>query len=200
MATGKIARLPRDLRETLNGRMQEGVTGRRLAAWLNALPEVRQLLDRDFGGAAISEQNLTNWRHGGHREWLAEKHFQESFQGLGKPAMTTEQMVAGLGLRYLKLAINWKQDREYNDARHWRRWRQMCQDVLKIHRRELAEKQLAMAQVRAGLADKTKTPAAEGASRAKSPARFKDSELYSPGFREEFTNPHVLSELLAEGE
>jgi hypothetical protein len=35
---GKIARLPRERREELNGRLQNGEVGRKLVEWLNGLP------------------------------------------------------------------------------------------------------------------------------------------------------------------
>src|SRR5713101_951139 len=39
---GKIARLPLAIRQELNRRLQNGEQGKKLVAWLNALPEVRQ--------------------------------------------------------------------------------------------------------------------------------------------------------------
>ena len=69
MATGKIARLPREIREQLNQRLEDGEPGNRLVAWLNELPEVKALLAAEFGGAAIKEQNLSNWKQGGFRDW-----------------------------------------------------------------------------------------------------------------------------------
>jgi hypothetical protein len=68
--TGKIARLPREIREALNRRLQNGEPGGQLVAWLNAAPEVRQILDLYFSGHAITEQNLSDWRSGGYEDWL----------------------------------------------------------------------------------------------------------------------------------
>ncbi len=67
--TGKIARLPVRVREQLNRRLQDGESGPRLVEWLNALPEVQTVLAAEFGGRAISEQNLSEWRQGGYRDW-----------------------------------------------------------------------------------------------------------------------------------
>ncbi len=47
---GKIARLPREIRDELNRRLENGVQGLPLLAWLNAQPEVLGVLARDFGG------------------------------------------------------------------------------------------------------------------------------------------------------
>ena len=68
---GKIARLTRPIRDELNRRLQDGEPGVRLVAWLNGLPETQKILQVDFGGRPISEQNLSEWKAGGYRDWLA---------------------------------------------------------------------------------------------------------------------------------
>ena len=45
---GKIARLPHDIREQLNQRLFNGALGPELMNWLNALPEVQQVLSDFF--------------------------------------------------------------------------------------------------------------------------------------------------------
>jgi hypothetical protein len=67
--TGKIARLPRNIRDQLNHRLDDGESGVRLVEWLNGLPEVQAVLDQDFEGRPISEQNLTEWKQGGFLIW-----------------------------------------------------------------------------------------------------------------------------------
>jgi len=68
--TGKIARLPHDLRAQLNSRLQDGQLGPQILPWLNSLPQVQALLAQDFHALPISQQNLSNWRQGGYQEWL----------------------------------------------------------------------------------------------------------------------------------
>jgi len=68
---GKIARLPWRVRENLNRRLLDGEPARRLVAWLNRLPEVRAVLRRDFDGRPVSDQNLSEWKHGGFRDYVA---------------------------------------------------------------------------------------------------------------------------------
>jgi hypothetical protein len=68
--TGKIARLPRNVREELNRRLGDGEEGKRLVAWLNSRPEVQSILALDFGGRPINEQNLSEWKHGGFEDCL----------------------------------------------------------------------------------------------------------------------------------
>jgi len=67
---GKIARIPRDIRNELNERLADGEQGKRLVEWLNGHPEVRDALDLDFDGRPVTEQNLSEWRQGGHQDWL----------------------------------------------------------------------------------------------------------------------------------
>jgi len=64
--TGKIARLPRKIREQLNRRLENGEPGNRLVEWLNSLPEVQKVLAADFDGEPVSEPNLSRWRQGGY--------------------------------------------------------------------------------------------------------------------------------------
>ena len=74
---GKIARLPKIIRDDLDLRLDNGQQGPELLAWLNAQPEVRQILQEQFGGLPISQQNLSEWRHGGHRDWLQRREARE---------------------------------------------------------------------------------------------------------------------------
>jgi len=71
--TGKIARLPKTVREELNRRLDNGETGRSLTAWLNALPEVRAAMETHFAGTAIRAQNLSEWKKGGYQDWRHEQ-------------------------------------------------------------------------------------------------------------------------------
>ena len=74
---GKIGRLPHAVRLALNQRLHDGQPSDQILPWLNALPEARQVLERQFGGSPITEQNLSQWRHGGHACWLANEQTRE---------------------------------------------------------------------------------------------------------------------------
>ena len=67
---GKIARLPQAVRNTLNQRLGDGEQGKQLVAWLNDLPEVRQVMEAQFQGKPVTEQNLSEWKQGGYLDWL----------------------------------------------------------------------------------------------------------------------------------
>ena len=56
---GKIGRLPMEIRERLNRRLQDGQQGKKFVAWLNTLPEVRAIVAEESGGRPVREQNLS---------------------------------------------------------------------------------------------------------------------------------------------
>jgi hypothetical protein len=84
--TGKIARLPRKLRDQLNTRIDEGASAVRLAKWLNSQKEVRNILDQDFLGRDINEQNLSDWKHGGFRDWQRQRALREQIRLIAEDA------------------------------------------------------------------------------------------------------------------
>ncbi len=71
--TGKIARLPRTIREELNLRLDNGEVGKSLVAWLNEQDDVQAVLAKYFAGNPVTEQNLSEWRQGGFQDWLREQ-------------------------------------------------------------------------------------------------------------------------------
>ncbi len=68
--TGKIARLPRSIRDELNTRLSDGEQGLRLVEWLNGHPEVQEVLEDYFDGRPITDGNLSEWKKGGYEDWL----------------------------------------------------------------------------------------------------------------------------------
>ena len=55
---GKIARLPRSIREQVNRKLDDGITGVEIVEWLNTLPEAQALMAAEFDGRPIREQRL----------------------------------------------------------------------------------------------------------------------------------------------
>jgi hypothetical protein len=68
---GKIANLPAKIRDELNYRLNDGEQASELVEWLNAKPEVIQVITERFDGRPITEQNLSQWRTHGYRQWHA---------------------------------------------------------------------------------------------------------------------------------
>jgi len=130
MATGKISRLPREIREQLNQRLDGGEPGNRLVVWLNGLPAVQALLAAEFGGAAINEQNLTNWKQGGFRDWVMRQEARTLMPG---SAMTLEQLVRGVTARYAALVCA---GQESSEPVKRRKLRVVMQDAMRLQRKE----------------------------------------------------------------
>lgn len=91
---GKIARLPRAVRDELNRRLANGEAGVGLVEWLNALTEVRSMLAAQFDGREITEQNLSVWKQGGFADW--ERH-EEAREWVGRLAEESDDLEAEAG-------------------------------------------------------------------------------------------------------
>ena len=74
---GKIARLPKAIRDRLNQQIHDGVPGKNLVRWLNGLNEVVDVLVRHFNATRVTEQNLSEWKQGGYQDWLNHQETRE---------------------------------------------------------------------------------------------------------------------------
>jgi hypothetical protein len=88
---GKIARLPRSIREELNNRLEDAEESPELLDWLNALPEVQEVLEEQFGGVPISKQNLSQWRLGGFQEALLRRDLALDVRDLSELASDADE-------------------------------------------------------------------------------------------------------------
>jgi len=79
---GKVARLPKPVREELNRRLENGEPGSRLVVWLNRRPDVQAVLATEFGGQPINDQNLAAWRQGGYRDWVRHQETRDFARSL----------------------------------------------------------------------------------------------------------------------
>ena len=71
--TGKIARLPKDTREEINIRLENGESGPQILEWLNHDLTAQSVLADHFVNPQVSEQNLSEWRQGGYQDWLRQQ-------------------------------------------------------------------------------------------------------------------------------
>lgn len=68
--TGKIACLPRTIREELNQRLHDGQTGAQILPWLNAAATTHLASHPRWGSdTTINDNALSNWRNGGYVDW-----------------------------------------------------------------------------------------------------------------------------------
>lgn len=92
---GKIARLPKSVREKLNRRLDDGELGKQLVVWLNGLPEVQDILEVEFGSRPITEQNLSEWKKGGYEDWRRAQEAVDFATGLSEEAQDIEDAAGG---------------------------------------------------------------------------------------------------------
>jgi hypothetical protein len=88
---GKIAKLPRPLRDQINHALDSGQSATSIAQHLNKMPEVKAMLNAHFEGKPISQQNLSEWKAGGYRDWqlrqeliLQHEDFATDIQEIGQ--------------------------------------------------------------------------------------------------------------------
>ncbi|HUB87498.1 MAG TPA: hypothetical protein VMB22_06365 [Verrucomicrobiae bacterium] len=70
---GKIGRLLKCTRDELGRRIEDNEPGKELVNWLNGLSDVQEILNEQFGGRPITEQNLSEWKQTGHPEWFRQE-------------------------------------------------------------------------------------------------------------------------------
>ncbi|HVY70230.1 MAG TPA: hypothetical protein VHH73_09905 [Verrucomicrobiae bacterium] len=171
---GKIGRLPRAIREELNQRLSEGEGGEPLLDWLNALPEVQQIIAAEFGGKPVSAQNLSTWRQGAYADWVAHGEAMELAQRLGEEiedwkeseasdqTPLSEKLMVWLTARY---AVAAQKFASLDEEKQWERLREFAADMLKVRKAEQNERRLRLVEEKAGVERKARE-AAENASQA----------------------------------
>jgi len=140
---GKIARLARTIRDELNRRLQDGEPGVRLVDWLNGLPDTQRVLATDFAGRPINEQNLSEWKAGGYRDWLARQETLSQVRDLAADAKElttatdgrlTDHLATVLAARYAAALAGWNGEITEEFRRKLRVLRGLCQDIVELRR------------------------------------------------------------------
>src|SRR5580658_4016441 len=88
---GKIGRLSKDCRDDLSRRIENGEPGKDLVWWLNFRPDVQEVLERHFGGRRITEQNFSDWKQTGHREWLRRQEARDGIRQITDRSIDLEE-------------------------------------------------------------------------------------------------------------
>lgn len=151
--TGKIARLPQAVREDLNRRLRDGQPGKELVAWLNTLPEVQAILSASFEGRPITEQNLSEWRSGGYREWQHWEKTRELTRALGQQlvagegaGLALEALLARLSRLYASMACESIATADPQEG--FRLLRRAFLDLSRLQRADLQSRRLALQKAR----------------------------------------------------
>ena len=154
---GKIARLPRHIRDELNRRLDNAEQGIQLVEWLNSLPEVKQVLETQFDGRPINEVNLTEWKNGGFLEWQGQQEtaalledFKNGADQAAKisPGELTEPLATAVVAHYAA-ALSRSHVDASDELRHrLRSLSRSLRDVVRLRRSELARQQTQFGQQR----------------------------------------------------
>ena len=152
---GKIARLPREIRQALNERLLDGEPQSTVLAWLNALPEVRSRLATDFAGRPITKQNLSEWYAGGYTHWLAHRQLLDGAQQIVEnanavPPDLTHDLALLLAAR-LALAAK-KAQATADPATKAKLIFQLCRSVARLRRAEHTRQRIALERQKAAAA------------------------------------------------
>ena len=140
---GKIARLPREIRDELNERLEQSEESPQLLGWLNALPEVREVVQSRFAGALISKQNLSEWRQGGFQEWLARRDLVEEARDVAQCAdemdecsdgMLADAAATVLAARFGGLIAHWDGEVDAKFEAKSRVLNRLCRSVVQLQR------------------------------------------------------------------
>lgn len=140
---GKIARLPRPIREQLNRRLENGEPGVRLVEWLNGLPQVKKTLEKHFDGREINEVNLTEWKNGGHLDWKAQQEMlalTQEFKANGKQLGAvsgnemTDCLATVVAARYAELLHGWNGEMADEMRGKLRTLRGLSREVVRLRR------------------------------------------------------------------
>jgi hypothetical protein len=164
---GKIARLPKVIREELNRRLEDGALGTEMVAWLNGLPEVQCILAEQFGGRLISNQNLSDWRHGGYHEWVFSRDSRIQLREMMDEAQSLNQSGASkdgkntsshLGT-FMLVELAEVIDRLHHTKDQDKRWdllRKISLELSRLRAAECREKSLRLKQLKANAAQPDK--------------------------------------------
>jgi hypothetical protein len=149
---GKISRLPREVQEEVNRRLKEGERGKTLVEWLNSLSSVRDIMESEFEGKPVREQNLSDWRKHGYRDWLAEQKAMELSRRINAGEIPLQKHAGELtGNIALWLAARYSvavQDFEENNELDWKKLRELCSDLVTLRRSDHAAARLSVAATR----------------------------------------------------
>lgn len=154
---GKIARLPVDIREELNRRIEDGEEGGPLLEWLNELPEVREILNDQFGGVPVNKQSLSQWRLGGHQDWLRHKESCDMVRRLAEEAgdlnaeaddVMVSEMLADLMSVELARAAQAMLAETADPKERWRQLQEVLAQLSRLRRADHRTERLRMDQER----------------------------------------------------
>ena len=167
---GKIARLPKNIRDELNRRLENGGFGNQLLVWLNGLPDVQRILAEHFDARPITKHNLSAWRHGGFADWIHSRECREQVRQMADEARSLHNAGDGrdigdfLGtfvLADLGEVIQRLHEIKDRDKR-WKCLRMVCRELSRLRTHDQQEKRLRLKNLMANQKAGKPVAASEG--------------------------------------
>jgi hypothetical protein len=153
----KIARLPIDIREELNHRLDAEHQANDLVQWLNGLPQVSALVASEFDGHPITPQNLSDWKSGGFRDWCIYQKVRSIVATSSPDDPELKQLLTGaladklthwLTLRFAAAAQSLNSLDDPDPKAELRLLGELSADVLALRRSQLSAGRLELEQQR----------------------------------------------------
>ena len=153
---GKIAKLPRHIRDHINRAFDSGQTAVYITEQLNKLPEVKATLEAHFGGRPITQNNLSEWKAGGYRDWLARQEllrqkseFSADANELAETAKGLPDSLFGMALLdYARLIKNAEKETPEEFEKKRKALSSMVSDVVRLRRCETQVRGVAVQEER----------------------------------------------------
>ncbi len=155
---GKLSRLPREIRDQLNQRLDDAQDPDAILQWLNSLPEVQAVVNAHFDGKPIDGGNLSEYRKRAFRKWQIQRDALEFCSGFAAqdspdhpPAALPriEHFVQWISLRLAAAA----ESSDIADEPHaeLRDLRSFLADIVALRRGELIARRIGLEEQRLAL-------------------------------------------------
>jgi hypothetical protein len=153
---GKIAHLPRALRDRINLALYNRCPAKELARALNQLPEVQAVMAQYFDGRPLKRQNIDEWKHGGYRDWLHHRQILEQKRELTADARDLSGTADGLPdslfgmltLDYAHLMMNGDKETPEEFEKRRKKLSLVSQDIVRIRRSDLQARRVQVQETR----------------------------------------------------
>jgi hypothetical protein len=153
---GKIAHLPRALRDRINLALYNRTPAKDLARALNQMPEVQAIMAQYFNGRPIKRQNVQEWKHGGYRDWLHHRQLLEQKRELAADAKdlsdtakgTAESLFGLLTLNYADLMMNGDKETPEEFEQRRKKFSLVSQDIARMHRCHINARRVEVQEAR----------------------------------------------------
>ena len=153
---GKIARLPRALRDRINLALYNRYPAKDLAQALNQMPEVKAVMAQSFSSRPLRPQNISEWKQGGYRDWLHHRQILEQQSELAADAKDLSDTANGLPdslfgmltLNYAHLMMNRDQETAEEFEKKRKELSLVSQDISRIHRCHINTRRVKVQEAR----------------------------------------------------